>query len=705
MKKILILFMLTALTCMLLADLQTPIMRKAAIDEHGNKTTLNQSSLRDVPEWEFVTEPQSLLTNYYDYMPGSYNSNPVRLQPDAMGGIYITYHARETAASTRRVYHAYIDANGNVTNIATIGTEDIHEGYAGIDIDPVTGDPFVSWHVNADPGTAQLECVLSYDLYHLGSPGLWKSPFIVIDDNIPSPLAPDDEFEWPYVFIGPSPDPAKRRVYIVASNGTSSPATGDPSENVMIAYANFDVADLNLQSELDWTYRTIPLLDNWHAGTPEWIRPAQACAVSEDGKIAFMGYTVTEDATSPMTDRLYVLLNENYGEGDFEYYDADYYHEVPNPLNQDGTPRFPDENGDPHEIYFSPYLAHHMNTIFTDGGTKLRFLGNMNMMIYPDQWYPDLCLMYPKVYTYDIINNEFSFYELWIRGADPADGQVMLPWDLDEDGVVDNFDPDGYVMWEDGWPIYHFDQNVAFHEGNFKITKNEDNGWLLGIWSEGLKSRYGNGGVPGGIPVPGYEDWAEYPEIAIAISNDGGETWKEEIIMNAKADDDNFALELDGMIPEYIYVGDKIEDIGDGWGLVHLFFLDDNSYGSSIQGHGENIGGTMTYASIKIFFGTSSVDPTVTPSIISLSQNYPNPFNPNTTISYNLKEAGQVTLEVYNIKGQKVRTLVNEHKDVGRYNIEWNGKNDNKQSVSSGMYFYKMKSGVYTDTKKMILMK
>ena len=482
MKKTLILFMLTALTCMLLADLQTPIMRKAAIDEHGNKTTLNQSSLRDVPEGEFVTEPQSLLTDYYDYMPGCYNSNPVRLQPDAMGGIYIAFHARETAASTRREYFAYIDASGNVTNIATIGTEDIHEEYAGIDIDPVTGDPFVSWHVNADPGTAQLECVLSYDLYHLGSPGLWKSPFIVIDDNIPSPLAPDDEFEWPYVFIGPSPDPDKRRVYIVASNGTNSPVNGNPCENVMIAYANFDVTDLNAQSELDWTYRTIDILDEWYNGNPEWIRPAHACAVSEDGKIAFMGYTVTEDATSPMTDRLYVLLNENYGEGDFVYYDADYYNEVVNPLNLDGTPRFPDENGDPHEIYFSPYLAHHMNTIFTDGGT-------------------------------------------------------------------------------------------------------------------------------------------------------------------------------------------------------------------------------MTYASIKIFFGTSSVDPTVTPSIISLSQNYPNPFNPSTTISFNLKEAGQVTLEVYNIKGQKVRTLVNEHKDVGRYNIEWNGKNDNNQSVSSGMYFYKMKSGVYTDTKKMILMK
>lgn len=87
-------------------------------------------------------------------------------------------------------------------------------------------------------------------------------------------------------------------------------------------------------------------------------------------------------------------------------------------------------------------------------------------------------------------------------------------------------------------------------------------------------------------------------------------------------------------------------------------------------------------------------------SNISLNQNYPNPFNPITTISFQLKESGVVNLSIYNIKGQIVKTLVNNQLSAGEYTIIWNGENN-----SSGIYFYKMKQGIYTSTKKMILMK
>ena len=89
----------------------------------------------------------------------------------------------------------------------------------------------------------------------------------------------------------------------------------------------------------------------------------------------------------------------------------------------------------------------------------------------------------------------------------------------------------------------------------------------------------------------------------------------------------------------------------------------------------------------------------------ALNNNYPNPFNPVTNISYSIKEAGIVTLEVYNVKGQLVRTLVNDVKETGNYTSTWNGTDNSNKSVSSGVYFYKMKSGNYSSTKKMILMK
>ena len=175
--------------------------------------------------------------------------------------------------------------------------------------------------------------------------------------------------------------------------------------------------------------------------------------------------------------------------------------------------------------------------------------------------------------------------------------------------------------------------------------------------------------------------------------------------MNAKADDDNFAPELDGMIPVYVYTGDVIEDMGNNWGRLHLMFLDDNSYGSTIAGHGENLGGTMMYTALDINFGPDNNDPNLIAPSAALEQNYPNPFNPTTTIKYQIKNTGHVQIEVFNVKGQKVATLVNREQSAGDYQVVWNGQNDAKKSVPSGVYFYKMKSGDYSVSKKMILLK
>jgi hypothetical protein len=89
----------------------------------------------------------------------------------------------------------------------------------------------------------------------------------------------------------------------------------------------------------------------------------------------------------------------------------------------------------------------------------------------------------------------------------------------------------------------------------------------------------------------------------------------------------------------------------------------------------------------------------------ALKGNYPNPFNPVTNIAFSLGEATHVTLEVYNIKGEKVRTLVNKVLAAKDHVITWDGKNNTNKSVASGIYFYKMKAEKYTATKKMILMK
>ena len=103
--------------------------------------------------------------------------------------------------------------------------------------------------------------------------------------------------------------------------------------------------------------------------------------------------------------------------------------------------------------------------------------------------------------------------------------------------------------------------------------------------------------------------------------------------------------------------------------------------------------------------GVANDDPSAPVVATELRGNYPNPFNPETTISYSVKEAAPVTIEVYNVKGQLVKTLVNEAKAAGHYSIVWNGKDNNGRSAASGVYYYKMNAGKYSSTKKMIMMK
>ncbi|MCI0450845.1 MAG: right-handed parallel beta-helix repeat-containing protein [Candidatus Latescibacteria bacterium] len=88
-----------------------------------------------------------------------------------------------------------------------------------------------------------------------------------------------------------------------------------------------------------------------------------------------------------------------------------------------------------------------------------------------------------------------------------------------------------------------------------------------------------------------------------------------------------------------------------------------------------------------------------------LEQNFPNPFNPTTTLAFSLKQAENVALTIYDVGGRRVRELVNERRERGAYKVVWDGQNDAGQTVASGVYFYKMVAGSFTDTKKMTILK
>jgi hypothetical protein len=93
------------------------------------------------------------------------------------------------------------------------------------------------------------------------------------------------------------------------------------------------------------------------------------------------------------------------------------------------------------------------------------------------------------------------------------------------------------------------------------------------------------------------------------------------------------------------------------------------------------------------------------PNGFALQQNYPNPFNPETEICFSLPEMMEVSLIVYNILGQEVRTLLNGEMDAGSHKIHWNGRDNAGISVASGVYFYRLKTESFNQTMKMVLMK
>jgi hypothetical protein len=93
------------------------------------------------------------------------------------------------------------------------------------------------------------------------------------------------------------------------------------------------------------------------------------------------------------------------------------------------------------------------------------------------------------------------------------------------------------------------------------------------------------------------------------------------------------------------------------------------------------------------------------PYRFELSQNYPNPFNPVTTIEYSLPRLGHVSIEIYNVLGQKVRTLVDREESAGSYTITWNGTSSAGSPVATGVYLYRFQAGDHVDTKKMLLLK
>jgi hypothetical protein len=120
---------------------------------------------------------------------------------------------------------------------------------------------------------------------------------------------------------------------------------------------------------------------------------------------------------------------------------------------------------------------------------------------------------------------------------------------------------------------------------------------------------------------------------------------------------------------------------------------------------------TPLEAGLAVKFTTDNPDsytanqPDDIPNLVQLHQNYPNPFNPQTTIKFSIPNSQNVTLEIYNAKGQLVKTLLQQEIEAGHHQVVWYGNDQQNESVSSGIYFYKLKTQNNEFLRKCLLIK
>jgi len=641
--------------------LATQIDPRIPLYLRDNSTKNLTQDIRFVSTYNFAIEPVSIIENYYDYFPGSYNGKPMqRVQTPTLDGHWLMFHTRTTASSNRRIYKTFIDNTGSILSNTAFGAADIREGYPGLAVSE-GGRPLFAYHVDLDDEATALEVGFGYDAVIGGTAlGMHSSLYTIIDNpmdiEVNGTTVSTNEFIWPSVQVGPSPTPGSQRVYIMAKNARDNGSA--ISENVVMYYKDFTEQEIEFQS-LDgtgWSYTSIPELNQWNSSTGEWRRPYMSFIVHED-KAYYIGYHIAYSEPgvggTPIEEgTLTAFVCNNYGEGEWQRYSTYGDFEVINPPFIDpntGEPLSPGQNyfndvteGD---LKLSSGQSGHFSTSIDNEG-RIHFPVFFTVGTNEGSYYPELHTV--KNITFDTSTFEWSIAEVYPKKRnnsdpfypnDPIDitqynstnkypsNAMWEAWDQDGDGIVDQVMDDG--SWDgidDGitpedtdywgkpilssiWPYMYWDSAAAdnammFHLHTAQITNANEHGMMAMVWQDADKARLYNTNPE---DYPELESYQNMCEIVISVSEDNGRHWSDPIFLNGVN-----TSEMQGEIPEFPYLGTEVDYLGensqgDKIGRVHVMYLDDDTYGSSIQGIGQATGGTMKYMALDIVFGNYQI--------------------------------------------------------------------------------------------------
>ena len=290
-----------------------------------------------------------------------------------------------------------------------------------------------------------------------------------------------------------------------------------------------------------------------------------------------------------------------------------------------------------------------------------------------------------------------------------------------------------------------FSENETEQTGEWEFrTINNDKEYKINVTADAtgldftayvLGDANGNWGLPNSesentpthfLTIPSVEYLSE-TQVAVPIYLEDNQTSVNSIVLTLEFDSSILTVnkaKLAGLSNQFLLASNSEEE-----GKLHLAMASAGGF----AGDGDvlrisfNVNSAEDFESVNLEFArvvindkeiTNNVDRIVTsvgaettsqiPDRFALLQNYPNPFNPTTTINYAIPQSHankNVRLEVYNLLGQRIRTLVNEKRTAGYHSIQWDGKNDFGVQVSSGLFLYQLAAGSFVEAKKMLLLR
>ena len=208
-----------------------------------------------------------------------------------------------------------------------------------------------------------------------------------------------------------------------------------------------------------------------------------------------------------------------------------------------------------------------------------------------------------------------------------------------------------------------------------------------------------NGAIRGKWSIFG---WIGGQDGFLIKTTDAGDTW---ITQNSSTNEliscFSFTDENKGWFTGFNGVLCQTNDAGNSWAQQEILIQDDMRGIDFIdEANGWAVGGNGMILHYHENVTSTGNEAKQVPDNFVLSQNYPNPFNPSTTIQYSIPESGNVSLQIFNTLGEEVANLVNEYQEPGIYKVNFNAEN-----LSSGVYYYRLESGRFSQTHKMILLR